>query len=146
MGNEPLTATSLLQLSLSDALGIIALLGSLLGNILQWQRTRSIKNSVYNGLVGVFNGVGWILSYCISRERAVNDRFRGLPAEQLELKSAFEELGQFATSVDHQCRLLHEQIVSIAKTLKIKDARWQGQFFGMGKQDIDRLMKASTEG
>jgi len=30
----------------------------------------------------------------------------------------------------------------MAKTLDLKDKRWQGQFFGMGKEDIDKLVKA----
>lgn len=136
---EAQATSHFVQLSLGDTLAIIGLGVSLVGNILQFQRTRSIKNSLYNALVGVFNEVGWMLSYCIARQRtAANGSVAG---SNNEVKAVFQEMGQFAISVDHQCRLLHEHIVSIAKTLKIKDARWQGQFFGMSKEDIDKLMK-----
>jgi hypothetical protein len=130
-----------LQLSLGDTLAIIGLGVSLVGNVLQFQRTRSTRSSLYNGLVGLFNAVGWTLSYCIARETAAASSAAN--STSTEVRNAFQEMGQFATAVDYQCRLLHEQIVSVAKTLKIKDARWQGQFFGMRREDVDRLTAVS---
>lgn len=139
---EPNVGTALtLSLSLGDVLGVVALLASLVGNYIQWRQMASMKESVYNGLVGVFNGIGWVLGYSISRQKSVSDRMSGMNRERVEERSLLDELGQFATSIDHQCRLLHEQVVAVAKTLKIEDERWQGQFFGMSKDDIDRIMR-----
>ena len=77
MSPQPVATRYMIELSIGDALGIIGLAVSLVGNILQWQQTRSIKNSLYNALVGIFNEVGWILSYCISREKAVSNLMPG---------------------------------------------------------------------
>ena len=43
-----------LQLSWGDTVAIIGLILSFVGNILQYLQHRSLKNSVYNGLVGTF--------------------------------------------------------------------------------------------
>jgi len=142
-----------LQLSWGDTLAIIGLILSFVGNILQYLQHRSLKNSVYNGLVGTFNQIGWTLGYCIDKARRAGERElqvarRSLlpwPAPGQDTKIAYQEMGDFATSIDYKCRLLHEHVVSLAKTLKLKDARWQGQFFGMSKDAIDQLMKAQGQ-
>lgn len=91
-----------------------------------------------------------MLGYCIDKARRAGERElqvarRSLlpwPAQAKTPRSPIKRWETFATSIDYKCRLLHEHVVSLAKTLKLKDARWQGQFFGMSKDAIDQLMKA----
>ena len=130
-------------LSLSDILTIVGLIISVVLNIIQWRSARNIKASLYNGIVGIFNAIGWTLGYSISRQKSVHDRISNTPPEKAELRASLEELSDFANSIDHQCRHLHEQVVAVAKTLQIADARWQGQFFGLSNEEIKRIMEAS---
>lgn len=132
-----------LQLSMGDALSIIGLITSLVGNVIQFQRHKALKHSVYNGLVGIFNQVGWVIAFCMGKEQAATNKKASASGDS---KVAYEEMGQIVSSVSSHCRMLHEGVASMAKTLDQKDKRWQGQFFGMKQEDIDKLLTSLQRG
>lgn len=131
-------ASTPFTLSVRETLGIITLIMSLVGNGFQWYRQFLYKRTIYNGLVAAFNSIGWILARCMNKTREVAERIdqgTGDNAGGANLR----EFREFSQETEFMLRVLHEQLVGSAKTIKAKDTRWQAGEFGYSREEIERF-------
>jgi hypothetical protein len=109
-----------LQLTVGEAVVVVVLLLlALAGNALQLYQRRVYIRTVYNALVGTFNSVGWLLARCMSRTEQLNSRVKG--ADRYVAEAAIlREFRDYSLETEFKLRVLHEQLVSMAKTLSVK--------------------------
>ena len=127
-----------LPLTLGDAVCVVVLLLSLVGNGFQLYQYRVNAKSVYNGLVSTFNSIGWLLARCMNRTGELNDRIKGPDRYVLE-SSALREFRDYSQETEFMLRVLHEELVGVAKTLRKRDKRWRAGQFGYSPQEIERI-------
>ena len=127
-----------LPLTLGDAVGVVVLLLSLGGNGFQLYQQRVYAKTVYNGLVSTFNSIGWLLARCMNRTGELNKRITSADKYVLE-STALREFRDYSLETEFMLRVLHEQLVGVAKTLSAKDKRWQAGQFGYTPQEIERI-------
>ncbi len=137
----------LLPLTLGDVVAVVILLLSLGGNAFQLYRQRVYTKTVYNGLIGIFNSIGWLLARSVNKASQLNNRIEGADRYVLE-SGALRGFRDFCRETDFMLCVLHEQLVSVAKTLRGKDKRWQAGQFGYAPADIERIeerLRSQTE-
>ncbi len=129
-------------LSLREGLGILTLILSLVGNGFQLYRQWHYGNTIYNGLVGTFNNIGWLLARCMNRTGELNQRISGHAGGQEALLGEFRD---FSMETEFHLRALHEQLVAIARTLRRRDRRWQAGEFGYTPEEVERIRRAFSQ-
>jgi len=136
---------SQVSLSVREILGVVTLTVSLVLNIFQFYRSRLYRRTIYNGLVGAFNSIGWVLARCMNRTSNLSTRLAEARSDD-QSKVAINEFRSYSEESEFMLRQLHEQLVAIAKTLQSNDQRWQAGEFGYTKEEIEKIRKALTEG
>jgi hypothetical protein len=131
-------------LTAREILGVATLAVSVVLNIFQFYRARLYKNTLYNGLVGAFNSIGWILARCMNRTEELRYRLRRLRGEERPWWIT-REFRFFSVETEFKLRQLHEQLVSIAKTLRTRDQRWQAGEFGLSPEQLQGLRTPPPE-
>jgi hypothetical protein len=109
-----------LPLTVGEAVVVVVLLLlALAGNALQLYQRRVYARTVYNELVGTFNSVGWLLVRCMSRTEQLNNRVKG--ADRYVAEAAIlREFRDYSLETEFKLHVLHEQLVSMAKTLRVR--------------------------
>jgi hypothetical protein len=123
-----------LSLTASDLIGIVLLILSLAGNGFQLYRQRVYGRTIYNGLVGTFNSIGWLLARTMNRTAELREKSAKAPYDVC--LSSFRD---FSLETEWHLRELHEQLVAVAKTLRSRDQRWQAGQFGLTDEDLQRI-------
>lgn len=131
-------------LSVREALGVATLTVSIVLNIFQFYRSRLYRRTIYNGLVGAFNSIGWILARYMNRTSNLSAQLAEARSND-QSKVIINESRLYSEETEFMLRQLHEQLVAMAKTLQSRDQRWQAGEFGYTKEEIERIRKALTE-
>ena len=132
-----------LGLSVREALGILTLILSLVGNAFQFYRQKLYARTIYNGLVATFNNIGWVLARCMQKTKEVSDRERDMGRGAPE-RAIFREFLDYSLDTEFKLRGLHEHRVGVAKTLRSKDQRWQAGEFGYTRDELERFRASLT--
>ena len=80
----------------------------------------------------------------MNRTRELNNRTKAADKYVLE-STALREFRDYSLETEFMLRVLHEQLVGVAKTLSAKDKRWQAGQFGYTPEEIKRIEERSTE-
>src|SRR5438093_11972113 len=131
-----------LPLTLGDEVGVVVLLLSLVGNGFQLYQQRVYAKTVYNGLVSTFNSIGWLLARCMNRTGELNKRITSADKYVLE-STALREFRDYSLETEFMLRVLHEQLVGVARNLSAKDKGWQACQFGYTDQGVERMQESS---
>jgi len=124
-----------MQLTASDLIGLILLILSLAGNAFQLYQQRVYGRTIYNGLVGTFNSIGWLLARCMNKTAELGETLAHATSSDPCLAHFYD----YSLETEFHLRGLHEQLVSIAKTLRSDDQRWQAGQFGLTNEEIQRI-------
>lgn len=127
-----------LSLTLGDAVGVMALLLLLAGNAFQFYRQRVYTKTVYNQLVSTFNSIGWLLARGMNKTGELNNRISD-PEKYVMESAALREFRDYSLETEFMLRVLHEQLVSVAKTLSGKDRKWQAGHFWFTPDEMKRI-------
>jgi hypothetical protein len=123
-----------LSLTASDLIGMVLLILSLAGNAFQLYQQRVYGRTIYNGLVGTFNNIGWLLARTMNRTAELTGKSAKAPYD-----GCLSRFRDYSLETEWHLRELHEQLVAVAKTLRSRDQRWQAGQFGPTDEDIERI-------
>lgn len=131
-----------IQLTIREMLVAGALVFSLIGNGAQLHRQRLHAKAAYNGLVGAFNSIAWLLARCLRKTQELEGR-AGSGKEMAE--ALLKEFREFSLDTEFGLRGLQEQLISVAMTFRPKDKRWREGQFGHTPQEIEKIRKALSK-
>jgi len=122
-----------LPLTLGEAVGVVLLLLlSLAANALQLYQRRVYIRTVYNELVGTFNSIGWLLVRCVSRTEELDSRVK-VPDRYVAESTVLRAFRDYSLETEFLLRVLHEQLVGMAKTLSVR-GHW-----GYSQEEKERI-------
>jgi hypothetical protein len=136
--------SSEVTLTTGDLIRGVLLLASIALNLFQFYRQRIAGQTIYNSIVGLFNSIGWLLAREIGKVRNLDGRISG--AWAVESKTVLQEFRDYAEESNFKLRILHEQLVAIAKMVRKKDKRWEGDKFGMSDEALQELERRARGG
>lgn len=131
-----------LDLTAGDLVRGVLLFVSIALNIFQFYRQRTAGYTIYNGIVGLFNSIGWLLVREIGKVRNLDGRLS--TTSSVEVRGALQEFRDYAEESNFKLRTLHEQLVAIAKTVRRKDKRWEGDKFGLSDEQLQELRQRAA--
>jgi len=109
-----------LPLTLGEAVGVVLLLLlSVAANALQLYQRWVYIRTVYNELVGTFNSIGWLLVRCMSRTEELDNRGK-VPDRYVAESTVLRAFRDYSLETEFLLRVLHEQLVGMAKTLSVR--------------------------
>ena len=122
-----------LPLTLGEAVGVVLLLLlSVAANALQLYQRRVYIRTVYNELVGTFNSIGWLLVRCMSRTEELDSRVK-VPDRYVAESTVLRAFRDYSLETEFLLRVLHEQLVGMAKTLSTR-GHW-----GYSQEEKERI-------
>ena len=133
-----------LGLTLRETLAILLLILSLAGNWLQLYRHRLHTGAIHNGLVAAFNSIGWLLARCVSTTRDLAERIERTE-KWAPQHGPLGEFRTFSVDTEFMLRQLHELLVGSARTLGVKDPRWQAGEFGYTPEELEKFRRSFAE-
>lgn len=128
-------------LTRGELVALVLLAVAVAVNAVQLYRARARKATLYHGLVGLFNSIGWLQARELEMLRQVRGRIHASNTGDARLV-----LQEFAAHLHHShytLRLLHEQLVATAKSVNDKDPRWTGDRFGYVDDQLEALLSRS---
>jgi len=111
---------------------LLLLIVSLALNAFQLYQRRVHIRTVHNELVGLFNGIGWLLVRCISRTEELERRVTTSDRYVAE-STILQKFRDYSLETEFLLRVLQEQFVNMANTLSGK-GRW-----GYSQEEKERL-------
>jgi hypothetical protein len=113
--------------------GVLVL--SLAANVLQLYQARTRRVILVHGLAGLFNAIAWLQARDLETLRQL--RGRALSCAGSEARLAMQEFAGHLHQAHYTLRLLHEQLVAIAKSVNDSDPRWTGDRFGYADEQLE---------
>jgi len=109
-----------LPVTLGEGVGVaLLLLLSLAVNAFQFHQRRVYIRTLYNELVAIFNSIGWLLVRCMSRTEELESRIK-TPEKYVAESTILREFRNYSRETEFLLRVLHEQLVGMAKTLGVR--------------------------
>ena len=109
-----------LPVTLGEGVGVaLLLLLSLAVNVFQFHQRRVYSRTLCNELVAIFNSIGWLLVRCMSRTEELESRIK-TPDKYVAESAILREFRNYSRETEFLLRVLHEQLVGMAKTLSVR--------------------------
>ena len=109
-----------LPVTLGEGVGVaLLLLLSLAVNAFQFHQRKVYIRTLYNELVAIFNSIGWLLVRCMSRTEELESRIK-TPDKYVAESTILREFRNYSRETEFLLRVLHEQLVGMAKTLSVR--------------------------
>jgi hypothetical protein len=135
--NAPI-AGGIIALTAGELVAVVLLLLSLAANAIQLYQARTRRATLYHGLVGLFNSIGWLQARELEMLRQVRGRIHA--SSSGDAKLVLQEFAAHLHHAHYTLRLLHEQLVATAKSVNDKDPRWKGERLGYVDDQVDEFL------
>ena len=134
----------LVTLTTGELVVVSVLVLSLAANVLQLYQARTRRVVLVHGLAALFNAIAWLQARDLETLRQV--RGRALSCAGSDARLALQEFVAHLHQAHYTLRLLHEQLVAIAKSVNDSDPRWTGDRFGYADEQLEAFQTRARGG